>query len=162
MKPPLIAIISDSRNVFFFILSSSADVSGSFLSVSCAFFVLKSTSPLIGSWSELFSMECIASIIGVSWAHLWILPPLGPPLPYLTRTYYDHGHPIKTNPYKLALNIFQLNKSLIKFGEEWMFECLNVCMLSVRHTVIDDGAEGTIIPSSPQVLDRGPQSGPKV
>ena len=40
-----------------------------------------------------------------------------------------------------------------------MFECLNVClnvcMPSVRHTVIEDGAEGTIIPSSPQVIDEG-------
>ena len=39
-----------------------------------------------------------------------------------------------------------------------MSVCLSVCMsvcLYVCHTVIDDGAEGTIIPSSPQVLDRG-------
>ena len=53
-------------------------------------------------------------------------------------------------------------QSLIKIGQCLLsVRCLSVC-LSVRHTVIDDGAEGTIIPSSPQVLDRGPRSGPKV
>ena len=60
------------------------------------------TNPYKSAKNEDTELKFQDMTICITWHHLRDLPSPGPTWHNVAMTYYDHGHPIETNPYKLA------------------------------------------------------------